>query len=379
MPGETRKRKEQEIKRNRVSHLISQVPFVQETWVDYDETRTNGLSQQMKRSIVVGVKPNQSKFLSMLEVAAIREIVRGSIAGVENEDVVITDINAGISFRGNEFMDEHELKGSLATQIHLNEIRQVVTQALASYVDFQVEVIAQRARSISKIADANLPATMNVGGANQAFSVSHVKSDDILSIKDAREIPVTIRVTVSTSTIEKWLPTSASGYKKPTRENRENALGKAKAQMLPIVKNAVQAKSKHKDNQFQIVSDSTMFSQVSPGASIIRDSDWKTLTNWISVNWIPLMLITAAVICILLLLRRNPAIKNQWKTTNSVAKQTQKRPATAPPNRPIVHPAVPQNNELRQDKQLRQEISEFIRNHPDQATEILQDWMKDAA
>ena len=179
----------------------------------------------------------------------------------------------------------------------------------------------------------------------------------------------------------------ATSFETQTIQNRSELLfEKARQRIHPKVDNVVTNWDASGIHQVEVVAAQGLFDRSETSVTTASSIDWPALLSWVQANWLALVLITAAVTCILILLRRNPNGKSQWRSS-SVANNNQVTPQTAPssqaPTIPIAAARQSVNRtrpeEPPQDKQLRQEISEFIRNHPDQATEILQDWMKDAA
>ena len=113
-----------------------------------------------------------------------------------------------------------------------------------------------------------------------------------------------------------------------------------------------------------------------------------TTVRWLSGNWSALLMIFASTLALVFVLttgrkKRHPStnpmpgserLRTVSSTSNSITATTnrsQQRGSRVPGN---LRPA-----ESAEDKKLQQEITEYIREHPGQASEILQEWMKDAA
>ncbi len=370
-----------EAKRQKINESLSKLKFVAESWVDYDESKSGGLSTGIQRSIVVAVA-KKTGFLNQLEIATIRDVCRHSVAGATNEDIVITDTRAGISFNSDAILNKDQLQGSLARQVKINDLRQRIDQALGHLQGIEVAVSSMKPRVV-ELAKRNVtqkPATPQVG-ANQPVQVHNEMPDS--PVEQQLEDRFRIRVLVSRET----MANENVGFENVKDVKSARSLfEKTRLQILPKVDDVVSHWDSAGHHEIEVVPDQDLFERRTTKASAAASIDWPALLSWVQVNWLALVLITAAVTCILILLRRNPNGKSQFRS-NATANHNQVTPQSAPSPQaatiPIATARQPVNRarteEPPQDKQLRQEISEFIRNHPDQATEILQDWMKDAA
>lgn len=73
---------------------ISSFPDVQWASVDYDEGEKRGLSSSRQQSASVLVVPEDDRPLNRSRIKSIEQLVRGSFAGLNAEDIVVIDANA---------------------------------------------------------------------------------------------------------------------------------------------------------------------------------------------------------------------------------------------------------------------------------------------
>ncbi len=92
--SEQRTSREMHAKSRDLSGKIIAFPDIRWASVDYDQGERNGLSRARPQSASVVVTPEGSEPLSRARINMIKELIRGSYAGMTSEDVVVIDTNA---------------------------------------------------------------------------------------------------------------------------------------------------------------------------------------------------------------------------------------------------------------------------------------------
>ena len=128
-------------KKQTIRDMVMQLRFVDRAIIDYDETRGVTPFDEMQRTAVVNVTPAGSRVLEMSEVKAIRDTVRGAVAGLRAEDITIIDTFASRSHTGeadsaSEFLQPHVVSKMQAERKYENKIR----SALTAYPGIRVNV-----------------------------------------------------------------------------------------------------------------------------------------------------------------------------------------------------------------------------------------------
>lgn len=128
-------------KKQTIRDMVMQLRFVDRAIVDYDETRGATPFEEMQRTAVVNVTPLGNRVLEMPEIKAIRDTVRGAVAGLKSEDITIIDTFASKSHTGlgtleNEALQPHTLTKVRAERKYEDKIR----SALTAYPGIRVNV-----------------------------------------------------------------------------------------------------------------------------------------------------------------------------------------------------------------------------------------------
>jgi flagellar M-ring protein FliF len=95
--NEQRISREMHAKEQDLGAKITQFPDVRNASVEYDRGERRGLSASRPQSASVVVTPEGLDPLSRVRVQQIKELIRGSFAGMSIDDVVVIDTNAGTS------------------------------------------------------------------------------------------------------------------------------------------------------------------------------------------------------------------------------------------------------------------------------------------
>ena len=87
-------------KKRTIRDMVLQLRFIDRAMVDYDETSGATAFDAMQRTAIVTVSPTDNRSLALSEVKAIRDTVRGAVAGLATEEITIIDAPGGKSYTG---------------------------------------------------------------------------------------------------------------------------------------------------------------------------------------------------------------------------------------------------------------------------------------
>ena len=88
-------------KQKELAQVIRKIPIVEDAAVQYDEIRVRGLRQRKKFTALVSVWLKGNRELDMERVESIRDLVAAAWAGLESENVTVTDLNVGRTYPGS--------------------------------------------------------------------------------------------------------------------------------------------------------------------------------------------------------------------------------------------------------------------------------------
>ncbi len=130
-----------ERKKQTIRDMVQQMSFVQKSIVDYDEARGATPFDDLQRTAIVTVKPVGTRILEFAEIKAVRDTVRGAVAGLRSTDVTVIDINANRSWVGtgeSASADRHPHAARRAEEERQYENK--IRSALSAYPGIRVNV-----------------------------------------------------------------------------------------------------------------------------------------------------------------------------------------------------------------------------------------------
>lgn len=405
---EERLRQQQEQKKLRIRRMISHLDFVEQVWVEYDEIKTSGLNPTTNRTVALAVRARENQFLNKLQVKAISDIVRGVVAGLSDKDMVISDLNADVTFKSENFSTENQINGFAEQKFRNNELEQLIRKSLISFPELEIQIIASGNPSLGAAAStqneiaAQVPTQQPISaGANQSIAVEALKPDkkDIVE-KKIKATPIIVMVTVPKPAIMQMAGAEAGR----SLESLESALEITKKQITQIVQPIIDTANPTETNKIMVVPAPALFADKKTKTGIrLTSQQWNAVRQWAQNNWPSLSLIGGGGLLIVLLIRKKkPARRSAEPNVNHSAPVTA---ANRPPAKSFANTvtATRQANtaqanttqanttqasaeqaktslsELPHDKMLRNDVAELIQQNPQKATEILSSWMKDAA
>jgi flagellar M-ring protein FliF len=137
--SEQRTSREMHAKAQDLGAKISAFPEIRWASVEYDQGERTGLSRARPQSASVLVSPEGSEPLTKARVNMIKELVRGSYAGMTSEDVVVVDTNA--SHLNGDWKDEDPMLRKRLEEEKAYE--QKVLRALVGYGPIRVAAHAE--------------------------------------------------------------------------------------------------------------------------------------------------------------------------------------------------------------------------------------------
>jgi len=128
-------------KKQTIRDMVMQLRFVDRAIVDYDETRGATPFEDMQRTAVVNVTPAGNRGLEASDVKAIRDTVRGAVAGLQAQDITIIDTYASKSHTGTMLADSDAMQPHALTKIQTErKYENKIRSALTAYPGIRVNV-----------------------------------------------------------------------------------------------------------------------------------------------------------------------------------------------------------------------------------------------
>ncbi len=143
-------------KKKTIREMVMQLRFVERAIVDYDEVSGNSPFEPKQRTALVNITPNQHRELEMSEIKAIRDTVRGAVAGLRTEDITIIDTFASRSHTGASWTEANLPQPHAATKLQAErEYETKIRSALTNYPGIRVNVEVGIDPIVRRVRDEN--------------------------------------------------------------------------------------------------------------------------------------------------------------------------------------------------------------------------------
>jgi flagellar M-ring protein FliF len=434
-PFESPKQRELRFKialQEELSRIIRQMTGIEEASVLIDSQQQAGLSQEKLATASISVKPQGSEPLDPSRVSAIRGLVAGAIAGLKPDNVIVADLNTGRVFHGDpqqggEGSDnlylaikeayERALKGKLLNAlsyilgltveatVELDHERSSRSQSLK--VDPKTVPLRITEKTKTRTRDgtsggggrpgfqaANTPATL---ASSPAAKGSREEEEDSGSSQESEPIlrehieKETVGLTPKRATVAVGIPSSyfekVWHERNPVKEGeepkapdaaaldavREEVLGQVRKQVTALLPPLPAEATQNTADPVTI----TAFQDIKPGA-LPGPSTVQKVLAWLSQHWSTLGLIGLVGAGLLMLRSMVRGVPAPEPSTVSL------RVAATPevPSEPGEAPETVAAKRLRRlvagGPNLRDELSELVKEDPDAAANILRTWIGQA-
>ncbi len=192
-----------------LSLVLCSMPGIRRAAVLYDEearaslSPSRGLGSGPRRTASVNIETDEDAAIDSVRARSIRVLVAASIAGLEPEDVAVTDLRSGLVYAGPLEPVLADVSPADASRIALEErlaerIRRSLAYVQGAIVDVRADLgEPQRAYAIptatpQKLAEANAPADVRPMSPSSATSSAAMQLDDgrqVLAVHVAVAVP----------------------------------------------------------------------------------------------------------------------------------------------------------------------------------------------
>jgi len=432
----TRKEREARLKhakQRELALIIRRMRGIESATVQYDETDQGGFPRRKRRTAIVAVKPAGSSRLEEAQADSIAELMVHAIAGLKLEDVTVTDLNSGSSYSGGD----RASKDPFAVRMRMYErhweekIRRAIPPIdglrLAVYAKLSAEarhmknsikydprVTNTQSREEGRIEETTTPRRAGrpglesqQGGPNRGASLANgsqgqdskkevtvseskgVASHDQTSIEMAAFVPERVRVAVGVpvsyleSVWRQQNPTPAGQDPQPVSQNDLLTIeGQVKNNIQNTVRNLlpdpIEAKSPYRYIEVYTFHDLPVASPPAPGMT-------DKAVGWLASHWTALGMMLLGAVSLLMLRKAMKSTPDPATGASLAGADSDAGPlSVVGGDEPLTEEEEAEAVEraLRRKTggpNLRQELSELVREDPDAAANILRTWIGKAA
>jgi hypothetical protein len=353
-------------KKRMIRQLVLQLEFVADAIVDYDEVVEPGWPTTTRRSAAIVVRPRESRLLESYQVDAIRHTICGAVAGLQPNDIVITDIAAGHAYVGAA-EPAHAADPAAMLWLEKAKLEQRIRDALTHFgPDVEATVQLETLESLTPEthpAAPKPPPELEAAVANQPAAIAPrepAATDASLNARQPTAMPdraVVVRIRLPACSAREYLrlgPAAEGG------DGGDAALDKAlpalqseiRAAIAPLI-NVGPWKQKH----IEVSVVRPALADRPAGAGMSQARAWSTYVPAVAI----VIAATAVALITGRLIRPNQSRSISASDSNSSPDAAGGNAAEAIPD------------------ETRRRLKQMVVDDPDQAAEIIKQWIREAA
>ncbi len=388
------KRVEESQKKRLIREMVMRLPFVKNAWFEMDTASSSSVFEPAQQTAVVSVEPPTDVVLDSDQVATLREMIAGAIAGLPSENIRVIDVTSGYA---------HRSRGTGQKVVSIEQrspfeqetfYRKRIQKAIQNYGDIDVQVrvdmvknpvVARQVSYAKPVEAAPSQPSVAVIGTNGSASIHEVQPSQSLPVP-VIETPVTVAPTYSSRVhVVLQVPESIASQmaigkvafpdNKPNiKQQAINQLGRG---LVESVKPILPANSFAQGTPFPI----TVQFVPPPVAAPVALLTWQNWVKEMALNHWP----SAAVLCIGLVLLTIMTRQNQYDDSDAdelmnediiSINATPEDPAEAVAQ-PMPEVALAQPEDYAR-RAAEQKLGTLVEKDPDSAARVIESWIRNA-
>ncbi len=371
-------------KKQQIRDMVTRLPFVEQAWFEMDRTKAKSAFHDERQSAVILIQPIGKHLLDSEQINTIRGLITGSIAGMDKNSIVVTDLNAGFAYQeSGTALPANKIAAqqvSAQTQVSAevrdskNRYENKIREALADLdgVSIEVEVIHHQSKDVVAASPkpkslSGSPRVMTVGTNSQAaiHTVSTGRTPPPIEpiepeVQEEVRVKVEIPETLVISKMKTGTHVTVASLRKESayRARLEEIHSDVTRRIRPTLPAASFSGSQPFPIRFSLARQ--------PDDTVLTGSAgvWASFIKRIGGVWGALAVLAASVFILTFVFSgpaRQPLPETNATLDNTVASESE----------PVVVNS--------QDQDIRQEISQLIKEDPEAAAQVIKRWIRNAA
>jgi hypothetical protein len=359
-------------KKRIIRSLVMQLEFVAEAVVDYDELEEPGWPPRTRRTSAVVVRAKNDRVLEAYQVDAIRNTICGAVAGLSPDDIVVTDISAGHAYVGAD-MDDEPCPTDHISRLRQAKLQQRIEDQLLTFgagINVSLSMVCEEMESASP----KLPTETEIEIHDDSAPIANRPAAVASNSTDVSPSPETaptkspgaslcIKIVVPESCVMSYSTSGTPATYPTTLEKRFQQLqDRIQATIQPLVASEGHLWGNH-------VLEIVMLP--SPPAARPEIAQSIISVEWLKQNSTVLGMGLGSVVLLIGFLFWRVASGNQTAATSASAALRDESPDRR-------MQAARSTNEMIPDE-TRRKLRQMVDDNPDQAAEIIKQWIRGAA
>ena len=384
------KRIEDGRKKRLVREMVMRLPFVRNAWFEMDSVAGGSAFKPAQQTAVVSIEPPTDVLLEPAQVATVREMIAGSVAGLPAANIRVIDVTSGYAHRAEDPNQQVVAIDQREPYEQETYYRRKIQQAIDPWGDIDVQIrvervelpaVAQPLKYSQPVAASASSPVLSVIGTNGSASISDFEAPQ-------QATPVVIPVTAVlptrySSRVEVMLQVPESAVAKisagvPDPNQKQQSITKLSRTLVETVKPILPKSSFAQGTPFPI---SVQFIP-DPSALPVAGVTWQAkVRQSVAKHWPSAVVLLAGLVLITIMTRYNNFEVDEEEevnediisinsATSDTASQQQRSESTAEVTMPTPEDAARQAAERK--------LGSIVEKDPEQAARVIESWIRNA-
>ena len=380
-------------KKRLIREMVMRLPFVSNAWFEMDRASSGTAFKPAQQTAVISVEPPADILLDPGQVATIREMIAGAIAGLPGENIRVIDITSGYAYKTED-----------AGQVAIEQrepyeqetyYRRRIQQAIEAWGDIDVQVsvdkikvpvVAKPVRYTKPIEVEPVQRTVSVIGTNGSASINDMQIAKVSAPVVVEPEPEPEPVYVSRVDVVLQVPESAAAQMSTGKSSfsihdrpgaKQQAINKLGQTLVQTVKPILPDKSFEQGTPFPI---SVQFIP-SPVAAPVAVVDWRTKVRaFVTEHWPSAVVLSAGLLLITLMTRYSTHHDDYDDDVNEdiISINTATTDVAASPSDKSLPEVAISQTEERARREAEEKLGSIVENDPESAARVIESWIRNA-
>ena len=388
-------------KKRMIREMVMRLPFVKNAWFEMDSTSSGSVFKPAQQTAVVSVEPPKDVVLDSDQVATLREMIAGSIAGLPSENIRVIDITSGYAHRT-------EVPGKKVISIDQRppfeqetHYRKRIQEAVEAYgdIEVQVRVDMKEVPVVTKPVVYSQPVekvesyqpTVAVIGTNGSASIHGVKTV-------SQPMPVPVIVTPTPTTVEPTytsrvdvllqVPESAAAQMSIGKDAfpsdkpniKQQAINQLGRRLVETVKPILPAESYAQGTAFPIA---VQFVPPTTAPPVIATTWQQKVRTLAARHWPSAAVLLIGLILLTIMTRQSPyetEVEDASENEDIISINAASGEAASESvvDQPLPEIAIAQPEDYAARRAAEQKLGTLVEKDPESAARVIESWIRNA-
>jgi flagellar biosynthesis/type III secretory pathway M-ring protein FliF/YscJ len=388
-------------KKRQIRDMVTRLPFVEQAWFEMDTAEGGSAFEPARQSAVISIRPPAGTLLDAYQVATLRQMIGGAMAGIDPKDIVVIDVSAGYAHQDQASTPQFksvsiEQRPVLEQKSHYtNRVREALKKYGPEYadigIDVQVEMFevapTQKASFQPPVAakpESRFSAVMGTNGVASIYDqVDQQRTDE--SVQPIRTVDYGSRVTVALAvpqSLVDGLPTTfakqGTKLQTPVRQAKFQRLSQ---ELLGCVRPVLPQSSFQRNAPFPVSINMVH-------EPVVAAATWQEhVQTFFAKHWPSLAVLAIGLVMLSIMTRSSTSDVMESEEAESpdivsIASVTQEpnqaEQATTPQPEHLPDATLAQPEDYAK-RDAERKLNRLFEKDPDSAAKVIESWIRDAA